>query len=64
MTGGRLHRALLPEEEAIGDPDVDGDVDPTVPGDLWFRIALPHAMRAVNDGERARRILAPGRAPG
>jgi hypothetical protein len=30
------HR-LLPEEDAIDDPDANDDVDPTIPGDLWFR---------------------------
>jgi hypothetical protein len=30
--------ALLPEEDAIEDPDEDDDeADPTLPGDLWFR---------------------------
>jgi hypothetical protein len=27
---------LLPEEDALDDDDVADDVDPTVPGDLWF----------------------------
>ena len=30
-------RLLLPEEEAVGDPeDVDDEVDDTLPSDLWF----------------------------
>jgi hypothetical protein len=29
-------RNLLPEEDALDDPD-DDDADPTLPGDLWFR---------------------------
>jgi hypothetical protein len=28
---------LLPEEDALEDPDENDDADPTVPGDLWFR---------------------------
>jgi hypothetical protein len=28
---------LLPEEDALDDPDDDDDADPTLPGDLWFR---------------------------
>jgi hypothetical protein len=30
--------SLLPEEDAIDDPDEDDEADPTVPGDLWFRL--------------------------
>lgn len=31
-------RFLTPEEDAIGDPDGDdGDIDDTLPADLWFR---------------------------
>jgi hypothetical protein len=28
-------RNLLPEEDALDDPD-DDEADPTLPGDLWF----------------------------
>jgi len=28
---------LLPEEDALDDPDDDDEADPTLPGDLWFR---------------------------
>ena len=28
---------LLPEEDALDDPDDDEEADPTLPGDLWFR---------------------------
>ena len=31
-------RQLLPEEDAIADPDDDDEADPTLPGDLWFRV--------------------------
>jgi len=27
---------LLPEEDALDDPDDDDEADPTLPGDLWF----------------------------
>jgi hypothetical protein len=64
MKRWRCYAALLPEEDAIDDPEEDGDVDPTVPSDLWFSCAPPHARRVANDGERSRRILAGGRAPG
>ena len=29
-------RPLLPEEDAIGDPDDDDDQDDTLPADLWY----------------------------
>jgi hypothetical protein len=35
---------LLPEEDALDDPD-DDDADPTLPGDLWFRHRLPAALK-------------------
>ena len=37
-------RHLLPEEDALDDPD-DDEVDPTLPGDLWFRRRLPAALK-------------------
>jgi hypothetical protein len=27
---------LTPEEDVIGDPDEDDDIDDTLPADLWF----------------------------
>jgi hypothetical protein len=30
-------RRLTPEEDAIGDPENDDDIDDTLPADLWFR---------------------------
>jgi hypothetical protein len=30
-----MNRNLLPEEDALDDPD-DDEADPTLPGDLWF----------------------------
>lgn len=32
-----MNHNLLPEEDAIDDPDDDDEADPTLPGDLWFR---------------------------
>lgn len=33
----RLGRSLTPEEDAIGDPDDEGDeIDDLLPADLWF----------------------------
>jgi hypothetical protein len=29
---------LLPEEDAIDDLEDDDEADPTLPGDLWFRL--------------------------
>jgi hypothetical protein len=31
-----MSRNLLPEEDALDDPDDDDEADPTLPGDLWF----------------------------
>jgi hypothetical protein len=30
---------LLPEEDALDDPNDEHEPDPTVPGDLWFAAA-------------------------
>jgi len=38
-------RNLLPEEDALDDPDDDDEADPTLPGDLWFRHGLRPAMK-------------------
>ena len=35
---------LLPEEDALDDPDDDDEADPTLPGDLWFRRKLGAAL--------------------
>jgi hypothetical protein len=32
-----MTRHLLPEEDALEDPDDDDEADPTLPGDLWYR---------------------------
>jgi hypothetical protein len=31
-----MNHNLLPEEDALDDPDDDDEADPTLPGDLWF----------------------------
>jgi hypothetical protein len=38
-------RNLLPEEDALDDPDDDDESDPTLPGDLWFRRRMPVALK-------------------
>ena len=43
---------LLPEEDALDDPDDDDEADPTLPGDLWFRQGLPAALK-IRARERA-----------
>jgi hypothetical protein len=39
-------RNLLPEEDALDDPD-DDEADLTLPGDLWFRRRMPSALKSV-----------------
>ena len=41
MTQSRLDQPLTPEEESIGDPEDDGDIDDSLPSDLWFTFAAP-----------------------
>jgi hypothetical protein len=48
---------LLPEEDAIDDPDDDDDFDPTIPSDLWFR-----RVSGETGALWVRRILPGGRA--
>jgi hypothetical protein len=38
-------RNLLPEEDALDDPNDDDEADPTLPGDLWFRRRMPSALK-------------------
>ncbi len=33
---------LTPEEESIGDPEDEGDIDDTLPADLWFDVLPSH----------------------
>lgn len=53
---------LLPEEDALDDPDEDDEADPTVPGDLWFRDLTPGSTRPERG--KGRRILACGYTSG
>ena len=48
-----MNRNLLPEEDALDDPD-DDEADPTLPGDLWF----------LNQFHAAMKTLVGGKAPG
>ena len=41
-----MSRNLLPEEDALDDPD-DDEADPTLPGDLWF---LSQSCAAMTTG--------------
>ena len=43
---------LLPEEDVLEDPDDDDEADPTLPGDLWFRLGRS-TLRRVLDREIA-----------
>lgn len=53
---------LLPEEDAIDDPDEETEADPLVPGDLWYRDARGRIGAA--EGWKGRRILAGGHPSG
>lgn len=44
-------RNLLPEEDALDDPDDDDEADPTLPGDLWFLIQSRALRRRAAAGE-------------
>ena len=48
-----MNAQLLPEEDALDDPDEDGDADSTLPGDLWFRRGISDTRR--NFGGRSSR---------
>ncbi|MBW3632531.1 MAG: hypothetical protein KY456_05845 [Chloroflexi bacterium] len=45
-----MNAHLLPEEDALDDPDEDGDADPTLPGDLWFRGEWSRVIRRHASG--------------
>ena len=53
----RVSQPLLPEEDAIDDPEDDDDFDPTTPGDLWFCLMNRRSGRA-----EGHRILPDGQA--
>jgi hypothetical protein len=52
-----MNAQLLPEEDALDDPDDDGEADPTLPGDLWFRFGFPAERRNDGGGSRRGRIV-------
>ena len=54
-------RNLLPEEDALDDPDDDDDADPTLPGDLWF-LNQSRADRKTSIGGSASRTVVYSRA--
>ena len=52
-----MTRNLLPEEDAIDDPDDDDEADPTLPGDLWFRSNSRAAMKSDVRGKATRPVV-------
>jgi hypothetical protein len=52
-----MTRNLLPEEDALDDPDDDDEADPTLPGDLWFRHEFRVDMKAAARGSATGRIV-------
>jgi hypothetical protein len=52
-----MNTHLLPEEDALDDPDEDGDADPTLPGDLWFRVGFSRVRRKHASGRGRGRIV-------
>jgi hypothetical protein len=53
----QMIRNLLPEEDALDDPDDDDEADPTLPGDLWFRHRLPFALKKTVRGRVSGRVV-------
>ncbi len=51
-----LHH-LLPEEDALDDPDEDDGADPTLPGDLWFMTAAGPKSEIPTRRRRHERIV-------
>jgi hypothetical protein len=50
-------RNLLPEEDALDDPDDDDEADPTLPGDLWFRRRMPAVLKSAVCGRARGRVV-------
>ena len=48
---------LLPEEDALDDPDDDDEADPTLPGDLWFRDRLRALVKRGVRGSPPGRVV-------
>ena len=55
-----MNAQLLPEEDALDDPDEDGEADPTLPGDLWFRRGVRGTRRNFGAGSSRGRIVYSG----
>ena len=59
------HRPLLPEEDALDDPDEDDEADPSLPGDLWFITRAIGDLPSLQPERRIpHRILLAGPNPG
>jgi len=52
-----MNAYLLPEEDALDDPDEDGEADPTLPGDLWFRAGISGVRKKRASGSGRGRIV-------
>ena len=52
-----MNAQLLPEEDALDDPDEGGEADPTLPGDLWFRREISSTRRYFGRGSSRGRIV-------
>jgi hypothetical protein len=48
---------LLPEEDALDDPDDADSADPTLPGDLWFLYWLPAALKTGMHGRASGHVV-------
>lgn len=56
-------RDLLPEEDVIGDPEDDDDIDDLLPADLWFRGRSSRLYCAALRCRRRRRVSDPDPSP-
>lgn len=54
---------LLPEEDVIGDPEDDDDIDDLLPADLWFRGRSSRPHRGSGRWRRRRRVSVPDPSP-
>ena len=53
-------RNLLPEEDAIDNPDDDDEADPTLPGDIWFRSQSRPTLKRGVRGRASGRVVYSG----
>ncbi len=42
---------LTPEEESIGDPEDEGDIDDTLPADLWLDVSPSHPRSRLQQNQ-------------